>query len=289
VALTTRAALVASLLALGVSAAHAGALEDGNRAFDAGRYGDARQFWLAAAHDGDAQAAFDLGLLYDLGEGVGSDAATAFRWYRQAGEAGLGAAAFNVGVMYDSGRGVPLDRSKAAVWYARAAALGEARAAFNLGQLYESGDGVVKNLDAARAWYLVAAPTIPEAAVKATALAARRASPSSAPLVPPLPVWPAMDYSVPVAGPHPVVELVWSAPVQPHPVTYLVELHAGKNGRFYEVNASYVTTTAISVPLPDDAEFAWRVYAVAADGSAYVAGPWSLFGKRLAAQDTALR
>jgi hypothetical protein len=227
-------------------------------------------------------------LLYDLGDGVPSSAATAVHWYRRAAEAGLGAAAFNVGVMYDSGRGVPRDRAKAAIWYARAAALGEARAAFNLGQLYEYGDGVPKNIYAAKVWYGVAAAAIPEAAVNASALAAEHPPPAGG-LLPPVPAWPATGSAVGLSGPHPSIQLVWTAPVQPHPVTYFVELRARENGRYSEIAASYVTTTAVAVTLPDDLRFAWRVYAVAADGSSYVAGPWSLFEKRTPAQDAAMR
>jgi hypothetical protein len=274
------AALAAALLAWAAPVASADSLADGNAAFDAGRYVAARQLWSAAARAGYAQAAFDLGLLYDLGYGVGPSAATAFQWYKRAADAGLGVAALNVGVMYDSGRGTPLDRTEAAIWYARAAALGQVRAAFNLGQLYEFGEGVPQNDAAAIAWYSVAAAAIPEAGLKATALAEQQpAAANVGPLVPPTPAWPLADATVPLSGPHPAVQLVWTAPVEPVPVTWFVELDAEANGQFNEVTASYVATSAIAVTLPNDAAFAWRVYAVAADGSAYVSGPWSHFTK----------
>jgi Sel1 repeat len=253
-------------------------LQDGNLAFDAGKYRDALKLWSAAARTDDPQAAFNLGLLYDLGDGVTESAATAFTWYRRAAQAGLAAAAFNVGVMYDSGRGAPADRAEAAIWYARSAALGEARAAFNLGQLYESGQGVPRNTDAAIAWYTAAAPTIAAAASKATALASQRAAPGTGPLVPPAPSWPTDGSAVPLAGQKPAVQLVWTAPAEPSPVTYFVELQASESGGFREITASYVPTTALAVTLPDDRNFAWRVYAVATDGSAYAPSAWARFG-----------
>jgi hypothetical protein len=275
------AALAAGLFISAAPAAEAGYLEDGNAAFDAGRYSDARLAWSAAAGAGNAEAAFDIGLLYDLGEGVPESAATAFQWFRRAAEAGLGAAAFNVGVMYDSGRGTPMDRTKAALWYARAATLGEARGAFNLGQLYQYGEGVPHNTAAAIAWYHQAA-AIPEAAVKASALAAQHPTGSAGPLVPPMPSWPVGGRAITLAGPDPAVQLVWTAPVEPHPVRYFVELQARQNGKFNEVSASYVTTSAIAVTLPGDAgDFAWRVYAVAADGSGYAPSPWTRFDTAL--------
>jgi tetratricopeptide (TPR) repeat protein len=272
---------LAPLLVCLASAARADPLADGNAAFDAGRYAEARHCWSAAAQAGDAQAAFDLGLLYDLGEGVTPSAETAFRWYRRAAAAGLATAAFNVAVMYDSGRGAPSDRAQAAVWYARAAAMGEARAAYNLGLLYEAGEGVPRNSAAAIAWYGVAAASIPEASLRARTLAPPHPAPSAGSLVPPVPAWPAPDSAVPLSA----TQLVWTAPVEPMPVIWFVELQALDNGHFKEVSATYVTTTAIAVTLPADAAFAWRVYAVAADGSAYVAGPWSRFAKGPMARD----
>jgi len=251
-------------------------LQDGNAAFDAGHYQDARRHWSAAAASGNSQAAFDLGLLYDLGEGVPPSATTAFQWYRRAAEEGLGAAAFNVGVMYDSGRGAPLDRAQAAVWYARAAVMGEARAAYNLGQLYEWGEGVPQNIDAAVAWYGVAAAAIPAAARKAGDLAKQQPVARTGPLVAPVPVWPPEGMAASSPGP---VQLVWTAPAEPSPVSYFVEVQALESGRFNEVSGTYATASAIAVTLPDDEQFAWRVYAVAADGSGYASSPWMRFDK----------
>jgi TPR repeat protein len=270
------AALAFVLAARLTADGRAAELEDGNAAFDAGHYQDARRLWSAAAESGNAQAAFDLGLLYDLGEGVPPNTKTAFQWYRRAAEEGLGAAAFNVGVMYDSGRGAPLDRAEAAIWYARAAVLGEARAAYNLGQLYEWGEGVPQNIQAAIAWYGAAAAAIPEAARKASDLAKQSPVARSGPLVAPVPVWPAAGIAIPSAAP---VQLVWTAPAQPSPVSYYAEVQALENGRFNEVVSDYATVSAIAVTLPDDKEFAWRVYAVAANGSAYASSPWMRFDK----------
>jgi tetratricopeptide (TPR) repeat protein len=273
-AVVVAASAAAWAAAWAAPAARASDLQDGDAAFDAARYQDAFRFWSAADRAGDAQAAFDLGLLYDLGEGVAPNAATAFQCYRRAAEAGLGAAAFNVGVMYDSGRGAPEDRNAAALWYARAAVLGQARAAFNLGQLYEAGEGVPQNIDAAILWYSRAAADIPEAASRAQRLAAQRPAMVPGPLIPPAPAWPAQGTVVRSAG---AVQLVWSAPAEPEPVTYFVELEARENGSFREVTAGYFKSTAVAVTLPDDEAFAWRVYAVATNGSAYAISAWTQF------------
>src|ERR1700730_5264276 len=113
---------------------------DARRAFDAGLFEKARHLWLPLAAAGDAEAALNLGLLYDLGRGVPPDSSTAYRWYRQAADAG-----------------VPRDGAEAALWYARAAAGGYNRAQYALAQLYAAGDGVPRNPATAEAWYRAAA------------------------------------------------------------------------------------------------------------------------------------
>src|SRR5262245_26884838 len=100
--------LVALLLCI-ASHASAGSFAAGQRAYDAGSFEDAHRIWGPLAASGEAQAAFGLGLLYDLGQGVAQDTAQAYAWYRRAADAGLPAAAFNVAVMHDGGRGVPRD------------------------------------------------------------------------------------------------------------------------------------------------------------------------------------
>jgi hypothetical protein len=269
--------------------ARASSLDEGNAAFDAGRYAVALRAWSAAAQAGDATAAFDIGLLNDLGDGVPENATTAFQWYRRAAEAGLAAGQFNVGVMYDSGRGVPCDRAEAALWYARAAAQGHPRAAFNLGQLYETGDGVPRNPAVAAAWYAVAGPAIPVAAGRAETLAALPpAAATAAPLVPPVPVWPRAGAAVPLPDQTAMTELVWAAPPEPRGVHYFVELRALRNGSYAEVATTLAGTSAAVVALTADHDFAWRVYAVADDGSSYVPSGWSLFDTGAAAQEAAL-
>ena len=62
--------------------------DPGRSAYAAGRFIDALRIWWPRAEQGDARAAFGLGLLYDLGEGVGQNAPAAYSWYRRAAEAG---------------------------------------------------------------------------------------------------------------------------------------------------------------------------------------------------------
>ena len=86
-----------------------------------------------AAEQGDAEAQFNLGIMYHNGQGVPQDHAEAARWYRKAAEQGDADAQFNLGLMYHNGQGVPQDHAEAARWSRKAAEQGHAGAQFNLG------------------------------------------------------------------------------------------------------------------------------------------------------------
>jgi Sel1 repeat len=256
---------------------------DARRAFDAGLFEKARHLWLPLAAAGDAEAALNLGLLYDLGRGVPQDSSTAYRWYRQAAEAGVAQAAFNVAVLLDSGAGVPRDGAEAALWYARAAAGGYHRAQYALAQLYAAGDGVPRNSATAEAWYRAAARGgLGAASARLSALVRPEraaASPPPANLSPVRPVPVAPAGVVLPAGQNPSkVALVWNTPEQPVPVEYYVELRALDASGSREVSASYVETSATLVELPGAPQlYAWRVYAVARPGAHYASSAWNSF------------
>ena len=58
---------------------------------------------LQAAEQGDADAQYNLGVMYANGRGVRQDDAQAVQWYRKAAEQGDAEAQFNLGVMYADG------------------------------------------------------------------------------------------------------------------------------------------------------------------------------------------
>ena len=100
----------------------------------------------ARAGHGDADAQYELGIMYAEGRGVPQNDAVAFAWYRQAAEQGVAEAQFNVGLMYSAGRGVPRDEAEAVTWYQQAAAQGLAEAQVNLGVIFAAGQVVVSDL-----------------------------------------------------------------------------------------------------------------------------------------------
>ena len=107
---------------------------------------------LKAAEQGDASAQYNLGIMYDHGQGVPQDYAQAALCYRKAAEQGYAPAQSNLGAAYYEGQGVPRDYAQAAAWFHKAAVQGDATAQFNLGAAYLDGQGVPQDYAAATHW-----------------------------------------------------------------------------------------------------------------------------------------
>ena len=75
----------------------------------------------------------------------------------QQASGGSSAAQFNLGVMYDKGDGVTQDYKEAFKWYELAAKQGFAEAQYNLGLMYEKGQGAIENYLLAHAYLNLAA------------------------------------------------------------------------------------------------------------------------------------
>ena len=90
-------------------------------AYNAGDYQTAYAQWLPLAEDGSAAAQFNLGLLYDRGEGRERDAAKALEWFLFSAESGFNRAQFRLGNLYDAGEDVERDLIEARKWFAIAA------------------------------------------------------------------------------------------------------------------------------------------------------------------------
>ena len=163
----------------------------GVAAFKNKDYHRAYQEWKAAAEAGQAEAEFDLGLLYAQGLGVRRDLSEAMRLYRSAAEKGNAQAQFALGQIYlrgwgtprdevdairwimmansveaagpptdwvaVEGYGVPRDPRQAVYWYDRAARSGHPEAQFDLARLCSSGDGTKRDEEQAARWTSAAA------------------------------------------------------------------------------------------------------------------------------------
>ncbi len=108
-----------------------GALENAMAARDRGDFTSAFNTFKQLAAHGEANAQFQLSLLYAAGKGVRSDAPQALFWLKQAATHGHLQAQSNLGVAFNRGRGIPQDEIKAYAWFTMAAKEGDMVAATN--------------------------------------------------------------------------------------------------------------------------------------------------------------
>src|SRR5260370_15171328 len=88
------------------------------------------------ANEGNPVAQSQLGLAYQLGQGVDKDPYEAIRWYRMAANSGDPLAQNNLGYLYETGAEGVKDLVEASKWYARAAVSGNPTSQYNLGLPY---------------------------------------------------------------------------------------------------------------------------------------------------------
>ena len=156
------ATLTALFVAVAVpGAANAGPYEVALAAAEQGDYVTALRLWRSLAEQGDADAQYNLGVMYNNGDGVPRDYAEAMKWHRKAADQGNGNAQFNLGFMYDRGRGMPQSYIEAVKWYSLAANRGVAIAQFKLGVMYHHGQGVPQDYVHAHMWFSLAALQFP--------------------------------------------------------------------------------------------------------------------------------
>lgn len=115
------------------------------------------RWWQRLANKGDAQAQFNLGVIYYRGKGISQDYVEAVKWFREAAKQGEPRAQLNLGVAYIKGEGVPQNHGEAVEWFRKAAEQGIVSAQFNLGVAYIKGEGVSQNHEKAIKWFEKAA------------------------------------------------------------------------------------------------------------------------------------
>ena len=91
--------------------------------------------YALAAEQGDIEAKYHLGVLYDNGQGIDPDPDEAVKLFTEAAEAGDARALNALGVMYASGRSVKADRIKAYMLYHLAVNRGDDVAKTNMATL----------------------------------------------------------------------------------------------------------------------------------------------------------
>ena len=126
--------------------------DKGLTAYNNGDYATALKEWKPLAEEGDVDAQYYLGVLYDNGDGVPQDYKEAVRWYKLAAEQGVAEAQFNLGNMYYDGQGVSVDYKEAVRWFTLAAEQGDVDAQYNLDLIHRKGLGVPQD-DEEAVWF----------------------------------------------------------------------------------------------------------------------------------------
>jgi peptidoglycan hydrolase-like protein with peptidoglycan-binding domain len=112
---------------------------------------------LRAAEGGSAQAAFNVGVMYERGFVVERDSSRAAEWYRKAVDGNMPAAKHNLALLLRDGKGAPRDTKRAIELLQSAARQGMAASMFSLGDMYERGDSGARDPASALAWFAIAA------------------------------------------------------------------------------------------------------------------------------------
>ena len=99
--------------------------ERGDAAYNLGDYATAYRLWRPLADLGNADAQFNIGLMYEEGNGMAQDYAAAVKWYRKAAKQGNTLAQFFMAENLRLGMGVKQDFALAFRWYRKAAEQGD--------------------------------------------------------------------------------------------------------------------------------------------------------------------
>ena len=120
-------------------------------------YQQAAECFSRVADSGNPDAQYFLGDIYENGEGVSQDYVEAAKRYRRSAAQGNVEAQYCFAALLEDGLGIVQDYAAAAEWYLKAADQGDSEAQYNLEDMYENGRGVPQDYSKAVEWYLKAA------------------------------------------------------------------------------------------------------------------------------------
>ncbi len=117
----------------------------------------ATSFLRRAAQKGVAPAQYELGKLYERGQGVDKDMIEARSLIQKAAEAGHVSAMYDYALFLAEGEGGAKSEADAVTWFQEAAEAGHIDAQYNLGVVHAEGIGTPQDLAAALFWFQIAA------------------------------------------------------------------------------------------------------------------------------------
>ena len=154
--IASRCATLAMAAICFASSTLAGPLEDGLAAQQRGEFTTAMDVLRPLADAGQADAQYNVGLMYRTGQGVAQDYREAMRWYAKAAAQGHAKAQTGLGAGYRKGHGVDQDDAFAFKWTSLGAAQGNANAQRGLATMYATGQGTPRDDVKALMWLMLA-------------------------------------------------------------------------------------------------------------------------------------
>ena len=149
--------IVVAVLALTSTVWAESDIENCRQKYEEKDYNAAYPLCLKAAEQGDAEAQFNLGLLYHDDKKLRKDETQIYEWIKKSADQGYLAAQGALGRLYSDGIGVKLDDKEAVKWYRMAANKGHSLAQAELGWMYLLGRGVPKNYKEAVKYFIMSA------------------------------------------------------------------------------------------------------------------------------------
>lgn len=137
--------------------AQANTLEEARQKLLQKDYAAAHAIYLSLASQNDAKACYNLGLMYQQGDGVSRNLDEAVKWYTRSADLNYAEAQYTLGSLVFQRQIQSISYPQAVDYYAQAAKRGHVKSQLNLGMLYLRGDVIAQNIPDAVYWLSLAA------------------------------------------------------------------------------------------------------------------------------------
>ena len=127
-------------------------LNDANAKYEAGQMDAALELYTQAANKGLAEAQYQLGKMYYLGESGSKDYSSASMWFKRAARQRHAKAEYGLATCYMNGDGLPVNYDQALMYMKASALRGYVPAQRKLAELYQKGVLVEADSVAAKRW-----------------------------------------------------------------------------------------------------------------------------------------
>ena len=146
--------VVSGLIVIGfILGQHTSASPANKKGYESYKYEKFSEELKKRAQDGDEFAQYNLGQIYEKGDGVKQNYAEAVKWFRKSAEQGNAWSQSELGVCYYQGKCVAVDHKKAFDLYMKSAEQDYMVGQVNLAGCYLFGHGTEKNEKVALKWY----------------------------------------------------------------------------------------------------------------------------------------